>query len=87
VFVTGSSKGINSWFDYATIKYSAVPLSRAHLNFQNANDKLVLSWTNAGFNLQTTPFVTGPFTNLPGATSPFTNPVSGAQRFFRLIQN
>jgi hypothetical protein len=28
-----------------------------------------------------------PFTNLPGATSPYTNPISGAQQFFRLISN
>jgi len=33
------------------------------------NNQLVLSWTNAGFNLQTAPAVIGPFTNLPAATS------------------
>ena len=49
--------------------------------------RLVLSWTNAGFSLQTAPAVTGPFTNLPGATSPYTNALSAPQRFFRLIGN
>jgi len=34
------------------------------------NNELVLSWTNAGFNLQSAPALTGPFTNLPAATSP-----------------
>jgi len=27
------------------------------------------------------------FGDLPGATSPCTNPISGAQQFFRLISN
>jgi hypothetical protein len=47
----------------------------------------VLSWTNAGFNLQTAPVITGPFTNLPAATSPYTNPLTAPQQFFRLIGN
>jgi len=47
----------------------------------------VLSWTNAGFNLQSAPAVIGPFTNLPSATSPFTNSLGGSQQFFRLISN
>jgi hypothetical protein len=37
----------------------------------------VVSWTNAGFNLQSAPFVTGPFTKIVGATSPFTNAFTG----------
>src|SRR5207247_8010084 len=66
VFVTGSSSnGTNT--DYVTIKYSSsIPPPR--LDFQLLNNQLVLSWTNAGFNLQTAPAVTGPFTNLPAAT-------------------
>jgi len=31
--------------------------------------------------------ITGTFTNLPGATSPYTNALTGAQQFFRLISN
>jgi uncharacterized repeat protein (TIGR03803 family) len=53
---------------------------------------VVLTWpTNvagfsyAGYTLQSAPAVTGPFTNLPGATNPCTNPITGAQQFFRLI--
>jgi hypothetical protein len=85
VFVAGSSyNGINS--DFVTIKYSSsVPPPR--LDFQTLNNQLVLSWTNAGFNLQTAPAVTGPFTNLPAATSPYTNPLTAPQQFFRLISN
>jgi hypothetical protein len=36
------------------------------------NNQLVLSWTNAGFNLQSAPALIGPFTNL-AATSHCTN--------------
>jgi len=39
---------------------------------------------NAGFNLPTAPAVTGSFTNLPAATSPYTNVTTSAQQFFRL---
>jgi hypothetical protein len=85
VFVTGYSyNGTN--FAYVTIKYSSsIPLPR--LDFQTLNNQLVLSWTNAGFNLQAAPAVTGPFTNLPAATSPYTNPFTTPQQFFRLISN
>jgi len=54
------------------------------LNFQKLNNQLVLSWTNAGFTLQSAPAVTGTFTNLPTATSPYTNALTGPQQFFRL---
>jgi len=37
--------------------------------------------------LQSAPAVTGPFTNLPGATSPYTNPLTAPQQFFRLKGN
>jgi len=86
VFVTGSSDGGNFLPDYATIKYSSrVPPPL--LAFQRLNSQLVLNWTNVGFNLQTAPAVGGTFTNVPGATSPYTNPINGAQQFFRLKSN
>jgi beta-propeller repeat-containing protein len=83
VFVTGFSRNTNGYSDIVTIKYSSsIPLPR--LDFQTLNNALVLSWTNAGFNLQTAPAVTGPFTNLPAATSPYTNSLTGGQQFFGL---
>lgn len=86
VFITGTSLAANGTTEFATIKYSSsVPPPR--LDFQKLNYELVLSWTNAGFNLQSAPAVTGPFTNLPAATSPYTNPLTAAQQFFRLISN
>src|SRR5215813_5548215 len=61
VFVTGYSwNGTdNAW---VTIKYSSSVPPPVHLDFQTLTNQLVLSWTNAGFNLQTAPAVTGPLT-------------------------
>ncbi len=56
------------------------------LNIQRLGTEVVLSWTNAAFGLQSAPAVTGTFTNVPGATSPYTNVLSGGQLFFRLVQ-
>jgi hypothetical protein len=85
VFVAGYSwNGTNQ--EWVTIKYaSSVPPSR--VDFQKLNNQLVLSWTNAGFNLQSAPAVTGTFTNISGATSPYTNALTSPQQFFRLISN
>jgi hypothetical protein len=47
----------------------------------------MLNWTNAAFGLQSAPAISGTFTKLPGATSPYTNAITGGQRFFRLISN
>ena len=55
-----------------------------HLEFQTLNNQLVLSWTNANFTLQSAPAITGPFNNIPGATSPYTNSLTAPQQFFRL---
>jgi hypothetical protein len=84
VFLTGySSNGSDN--DFLTIKYSSsIPPPR--LDFQMVNNQLVLSWTNVGFNLQSAPTITDTFTNIPGTTSPYTNFLTGAQRFFRLVQ-
>jgi hypothetical protein len=36
---------------------------------------------------ESAPAITGTFTNMPGATSPCTNPITGSQQYFRLISN
>jgi hypothetical protein len=72
--------------DFATLKYSAC-VSAPYLSLQYLNNQLVLTWTNLGFTLQSAPKCTGTFTNIPGATSPFTSPIGAGQQFFRLISN
>ena len=66
------------------MKYSSLVLSAITLNFQMAGNQFVLSWANAAFSLQSAPTVTGVFTNIPGAASPFTNFISAGRQFFRL---
>ncbi len=54
------------------------------VDIRHAGSNVVLDWPDATFALQTAPMLTGTFTNLPGVTSPYTNPISGEARFFRL---
>jgi len=83
VFVAGSSwNGSN--YDYTTIKYSLIPPS---IYLQTTSDHLVLSWTNSAFSLQSAEEVSGTFTNIPAATSPYTNAVTGLRQYFRLQAN
>ena len=64
------------------------------LSIVRSGSNAVLSWPSnylgfdfTGFNLQSAPAVSGPFTNIPGATSPYTNALTAAQQFYRLISN
>jgi len=57
------------------------------LTAQALGDAIILSWNNPGFALQAASAVTGAYTNIPGATSPYTNAIVGPQKFFRLIGN
>ena len=47
-------------------------------------DNLILTWTDEQAVLQSAPTVTGPYTDVSGATSPYTVPLSGSQQYFRL---
>jgi hypothetical protein len=44
--------------------------------------KLVLTWPQG--TLQSAGTVTGTYTDITGATSPYTNAISGAQQYFRV---
>ncbi len=77
VFVTGNSSGA-----IATVKFALV--QPVPLLVQRLADQVVLSWTNAAFGLQSAPTLSDVFTNVPGATSPYTNGISGGGQFFRL---
>jgi len=47
---------------------------------------IILRWENPDFVLQAAPEVTGTYSDVTGAVSPYTSAVSGPQMFFRLIK-
>jgi len=61
---------------------NSIPLQISRLGTSN----IVLTWSDpaALFSLQSAPTPTGVFTNVPNATSPFTNAISSQQQYFRL---
>lgn len=67
-----------------TVPGSANPIP---LNIGRQGSKLVLTWADVSFALQSSPSLMGAFTNVPGATSPYTNSLTGAPKFFRLRGN
>ena len=68
---------------------ASVSVTAPRLTIMPSESSAILTWpaNPGGFVLQSAPSITGTFTNLPGATSPYTNPINGAQQFFRLISN
>jgi uncharacterized repeat protein (TIGR03803 family) len=54
------------------------------LNIARNGGNVVLSWSDPTFLLYSAQVVGGPYTNIPGATSPCTNPIAGSQQYFRL---
>ena len=71
--------------DNFRLSYRAVPPEP--LNIQLIGTNAVLSWTNPGCILQAAPAIDGLYTNVPGALSPHTNPITSAQKYFRLKPN
>jgi hypothetical protein len=51
---------------------------------QPGDDKVVLIWTNSAYVLQRAPLAEGVYTNILEAASPYTNPITGSQMYFRL---
>jgi uncharacterized repeat protein (TIGR03803 family) len=85
--VLGGSSGNGAVFAIILGNAASTPPAPIPLEIQSAGGAVVLSWTNSAFALQSAPGVTGPFTTLPGATSPHTIPAAGTPQFFRLISN
>ncbi|MEO5804673.1 MAG: immunoglobulin domain-containing protein [Verrucomicrobiota bacterium] len=59
-------------------------ISPIPLNIQRDGSNVVLTWSDPAFALQAALLVTGTYTNIPGATSPYTNAIGGSQLYFRL---
>jgi hypothetical protein len=67
-----------------TLPSTTIPIP---LNFQRESNKLILSWGDPSFALQSASSVAGVFMNIPGAISPYTNSFTGSPKFFRLKSN
>jgi hypothetical protein len=57
-------------------------LNTASIGFAKTGANLILTWPFGA--LQSAPQASGVYTNVPGATSPFTNAITGSQSFFRV---
>ena len=76
--------------DYSNASNSAnlvVLMEPIVLNIQPAGGNVVLTWIDPAslFALQAAPGASKVFTNVPGAASPYTNAITGAQQFFQLV--
>ncbi len=80
---------VSNTFGSVTSRLAVLTIGNAPipLNIQQIDGAVVLSWSNQSFGLQTAPTVTGVYTNVPGATSPYTNVITGPQEYFRLKWN
>ncbi len=87
IYVTGNSQGMTGNYDFVTIKYATLSPSPIPLEFYRVESGIVLSWTNPAFVLQASPTASGVFTNIPTATSPYTNTIISSQKFFRLMSD
>ena len=66
---------------------SLTPPAPLPLNIQLLAGNVVLAWTNPAYGLQAAFSVTGSYTNISSAASPYTNAISAPSGFFRLIKN
>lgn len=57
------------------------------LNITSIPGRVVLSWDDPAFSLQSAPEAARGYTNIPAAASPYTNVIIGGRQFFRLIGN
>jgi len=54
------------------------------LKIESRGPKMVITWTDPAFVLQSAPSLTGLFTNMESANSPYTNSVPSPVQYFRL---
>ena len=76
------------WASWATVAdsafatYGSIVPAAVTLRYQVVSGQLVLAWTTG--TLQSAPTVAGSYTNITGATSPYTLGPSGDQQYFRV---
>jgi uncharacterized repeat protein (TIGR03803 family) len=83
----GGTSDNGTVFSLSLSASNSAPPNPVSLQIAMAGEAVVLSWTGSAFALQAAPTLAGVFTTVPGATSPYTNSITGAEQFFRLISN
>ena len=78
------ASGVISYTNMATTKVAPLPLGKLSISAVPGGQAAVV-WNLPG-TLEVSSSVTGPWTNLPPATSPYVIPVTGTKQFFRLSQ-
>ncbi len=71
---------VDNFLVSGTVVASSVPL-----NIQHVGTNVVLTWNDSAFALQSAPGAAGIYTNVPGAASPYTEPIGDQQKFYRLV--
>jgi len=69
--------------DGAVFAFTLFPLPLV-LNIEPAGANVILTWSDTFASLQSAPLVNGVYTNVPGATSPYTNNINCPQKYYRL---
>jgi len=88
-----SSTSATNGYELDILHYSGLvpgtpPAMVMPLQIQRAKTNVVLTWwVTVPFTLQAAPSVTGTYINIDGATTPFTNNIDSAAKFYRLKQN
>ncbi len=59
-------------------------MTPAPLAIRLVGTNAVVTWSGYNWTLTAAPHVTGPWADVPGATSPYTNAVSGSEKYYRL---
>jgi uncharacterized repeat protein (TIGR03803 family) len=71
--------------DYGTVfALKNVPGLSISLGISLNSNKVTITWSSTAFSLQSSTNVRGVYTNITGATSPYTNTITGKAQFFRL---
>jgi uncharacterized repeat protein (TIGR03803 family) len=83
----GTTQAANNYGYSGTVFALTSPSLTIPLNISLNGSQVTLSWSSSIFSLQSAPAVTGVYSNVPGATSPYTTAASGKVKFFRLRQN
>ncbi|MGD0743893.1 MAG: choice-of-anchor tandem repeat GloVer-containing protein, partial [Verrucomicrobiota bacterium] len=86
LYGTAESGGLSGHGTVFSLALSSV-VNPIPLNIRGIGNAVVLTWGDPAFLLQAAPLVTDTYTNVPGASSPYTNAISGATKFYRLQAN